>query len=79
MTRRPQARFGFIEQHIGQVCRATVAQVEAFGRRELMRQTGERGQPGIRVDPVPRHDVCAEAHCVLRLVETGPRGILSRL
>jgi len=52
--RRPQARFGFIAQHIGQVCRAMVAQVEAFGMRELICQTGERGQPGIGVDPVPR-------------------------
>ena len=44
--------------------------------RELMRQTGERGQSRICVDPVPRQGVCAEEHRVLRFVETGPRGIL---
>ena len=57
----------------------TVAQVEAFGMRKFMRKTGERGQPGIGVDPVPRQDICAEEHRVLHLVETGPRGILYRL
>ena len=32
----------------------TITQMEAFGMRYLMRQTGQRGQTGIRVDPFPR-------------------------
>jgi hypothetical protein len=74
--RRPQTRLSFIEQHIREVSRATVAQMEAFGMRSLMRQTGKRGQPGIRVDSIPRQRVCAEKYRILRLVETRPRGIL---
>ena len=69
---RPQARLGFIEQHVREVCWATVPHLEAFGMRELMRQTGKRGQSHIRVNSVPRPGVCAKEHRVLHFIETGP-------
>jgi hypothetical protein len=30
---RPQARFGFVEQHIWEISRATIPQLKAFGMR----------------------------------------------
>ena len=41
-------------KHVREGNRATGTHLEAFGMRKLMRQTGECGQPSIRVDPIPR-------------------------
>jgi len=73
---RPQARLGFIKQHVREVCGATVSYLEAFDMRKLMGQTGKRGQARICVNSVPRPGVYTKEHHLLHFIETGPRSIL---
>jgi hypothetical protein len=69
---RPQARLRFVKQHVREVHRATIPHLEAFDMRELMGQTSKCGQARIRIETVPRPGICAQAHDVLRFIETRP-------